>query len=146
MVSLRGQNWDWCSLTSLSMDMGSSIKCALSRFVDDAKLCAVVDTVEEWDATQRDFDRLSCGPGCTSRGSTKPSIRSCTWDVAMQAEAWKDRAQPYQKGPGGTGGWEAGHEPAVCPQSPESQLYPRLHQKQVKGANPAHPNCPGLME
>ena len=29
---------------------------------------------------------------------------------------------------GGTGGWEAEHEPAVCPHSPESQPYPGLNQ------------------
>ena len=40
-----------------------------------------------------------------------------------------------------SGGWEAGHEPARCSHSPESQLYPRLHQKkhdqQVMGDDPA---------
>jgi len=50
---------------------------------------------------------------------------------------WKDWAQPCRKRPGGTDGWEAGHEPAVCSRSPESQPYPGLHQKkcsqQIKG-------------
>ena len=39
------------------------------------------------------------------------------------------------------GGWEAGHEPAMCPHSPECQPYPGLHQKkrgqQSKGGDPA---------
>jgi len=35
---------------------------------------------------------------------------------------------PAEKRPGGTGGWQAGHKPAVCPRSPEMQLYPGLHQ------------------
>jgi len=30
---------------------------------------------------------------------------------------------------GGTGGWQVGHEPTVCPCNPENQLYPGLHQK-----------------
>ena len=45
------------------------------------------------------------------------------------------------KNPRGTGGWEAGREPAMCPYSPESQPYPGLHQKKcgekVKRGDPA---------
>jgi len=33
------------------------------------------------------------------------------------------------KRPGDTGGWQAGHEPAVCTRSPESQLDSGLHQE-----------------
>ena len=44
-------------------------------------------------------------------GSWQPSL-------AVQAGGCKDRAQPCQKGLGGTGGWEAGHEPAVFLRSP----------------------------
>jgi len=52
------------------------------------------------------------------------------------------------KRPEGTDGWEAGHEPAVCPRSTESQLYPGLHQKkrswQVEGGDTAPLLCSGV--
>ena len=35
-----------------------------------------------------------------------------------------------QEGLGSIGGWQVGREPELCPLSPESQLYPGLHQKQ----------------
>ena len=48
---------------------------------------------------------------------------------------------------GGAGGWEAGHEPVVCPRSSESQPYLGLHQKkcgpQVEGGDPAPLLCTG---
>jgi len=59
----------------------------------------------------------------------------------------KDRAKPCQKGPGSIGGWEAGHDPAMCSHSPESQSYPGLHQKhhgqQGKGGDPVPLLCTG---
>jgi len=47
----------------------------------------------------------------------------------MQAGRCKDRTQTCRKGLWGTDGWEAGHEPAMCPNSQESQPYSGLHQK-----------------
>lgn len=50
--------------------------------------------------------------------------------VSIQAGGRADQEQPCQAGLGGTGEWEAGHEPTACTCSPEKPQYPGHHAKQ----------------
>ena len=53
MASLRGRYWNWHCLMSLSVTLDSRIKCTLSKFADNTKLCGVVDMLEGRDAIQK---------------------------------------------------------------------------------------------
>jgi len=39
-------------------DLNSEIECILRNFADDTKLSGAADTLEGWDAMQRDLDKL----------------------------------------------------------------------------------------
>ena len=87
---------------------------------------------------------LSSGPRWTSWGSTNPNAISCTWVKATLTTntSWgmKGLSVALLKKSWGTSGWEAEYELAMCTHSPESQLYPGLHQKcvlKVKRDDPA---------
>ena len=112
-------------------NMDSGIEHTLGKFADNTKLCGAVDTLAGQDAIQRDLNRLERW-ACTNlmkfnkakckilhmgQGNPKHKYRlSGDWIESSSEE--KDAASP-----------EAQHTPAVCSHSPESQLYPGLHQK-----------------
>lgn len=55
----------WCQdllFNTFVSDIDSGIECTLSKFVDDTRLCGVVNTPDGQDSIQRDLDRLSSGP------------------------------------------------------------------------------------
>ncbi|CAN0115599.1 unnamed protein product, partial [Bubo scandiacus] len=66
-------------------------------------------------------------------------------DCMESSSAEKDLGIWFDKGLGGIGGWKTDYEPAMCTHSPESQLYPGLHQEkcdqQVKGGDSAPLHC-----
>ena len=93
-------------------DNGSGIKC-----VDVTKL---YHQAEQW--AQVNFMRFS-------EFKHKVMDMGCGNIHLIQAGCWRDGAEPWQKGLGCSGAWEADHEPEVCSCSPKSQLWPGIHWK-----------------
>ncbi|PKU40415.1 rna-directed dna polymerase from mobile element jockey-like [Limosa lapponica baueri] len=90
-------------------DTDSGIKCTLSKFVDDIKLRAAVDTPERWNAIQRDLNRpekwahvnlMRCNlklkemligkfvPNCQDLLNLKPSMILVTVSAGMELTFW----------------------------------------------------------
>ncbi|GAB0204570.1 hypothetical protein GRJ2_002922600 [Grus japonensis] len=125
--------------------MDSGIKCTLSKFANDTKLCGVVDTLEGRDAIQRDLDRLERWARANRRKFSKAKCK-------VLHVGWHNPKHSYRLG----GEWiqssseekdlgvlidEKLNMSQHCVCSPENQPYPGLHQKgcdqQVKGGDPA---------
>jgi len=53
-VSLLGQ----VLFNTFVGEMDNGIECTLSKFASDTKVCGSVNTLERWDAIQRDIDRI----------------------------------------------------------------------------------------
>ncbi|GAB0187702.1 mitochondrial enolase superfamily member 1 [Grus japonensis] len=130
-------------------NMNSGIECPLSRFANNTKLYGVVDMREGRDAVQRDLDRLErwvranlmkfnkakCKVLHMAQGNPKHNYRLGGEWIESSPEEKDSRVL--------VDGVQ--HEPSVCACSPESQLYPGLHQKrcdqQVEGGDPAPLLC-----
>jgi len=54
----QGSVLEWMLFRIFINDINSGINCTLSKFVDDIKLCCVVNRLDGWDAIQRDLDSL----------------------------------------------------------------------------------------
>ena len=61
--------------------MDSGIECTLNQFVDDTKLCGVVNSPEGRDTIQRDLDRFERWACVNLMKFNK--TRSCTWVRAI---------------------------------------------------------------
>jgi len=111
----------------------AGIECIPSSVADNAKLCgAIWSTPEVW-MPFRDLDGLeqraqvhlmSC-----NRSKCKVLHLGCGNPHCEYKLGGVRIEHSPTKGPGGTGGWQAGHEPAMCPCSLESHPYPGLYQK-----------------
>ena len=98
------------------------------------------------DAIQRDLVRLSSGLRRTSWGSRNPSARSGTWVVAVPATSTSWGMKAWSTALPRRWWWmAAGHEPALCLHSHESQphagLHPKLSSQQVTVGDPAPLIC-----
>jgi len=107
-------------------DINSGTECKLSRFADDIKLWGAIATPEGQSTIQRDLAKLMSFSNLSARFITYRvaiSTISTSWETKQYSTVLPKKTWGY---------WlrAAGHEPATCPSSPESQPYPGLHQKQ----------------
>ena len=98
-------------------DIDSGIECTLSKFADDAKLWGVVNTSEGGDDYQRDsdglkqFNKSKCK--ILHQGGGNPNYKYKLGDEMTEHSPAEEEDLGYW--------WmAAGHEPAMCPHSPES--------------------------
>ena len=124
-------------------DINSGVECT-------PKLQGPVNTPEEWDAMRRDPDRVDQWTQVNLLRFNKSKSKALHLGQGNPHYQYKlgderiEHSHTKKERCGGTGGWQAGYEPAVCPWSLESQLYSGLYQKlcgqQVEGGDSA-PLC-----
>ena len=66
-------------------DIGSGIKCTLNKFVNNINLWGVADTPEEWEATQRDLEKLDQWAQENLMRFNKPGAWSCIQVTSIPA-------------------------------------------------------------
>lgn len=133
-------------------DIGSGNECTLSKFADDTKLCDVVKMPERRDAIPRDLDRLEqwalgglvrfnrakCKVLHLGHGNSRYQYELGDVTTEHSCPAEKDLGVLVY------GKLDMSQQ---CALSPESHLYPGLHQKkrgqQVEGGDPASLLCAG---
>ncbi|KAJ7399960.1 hypothetical protein BTVI_109719 [Pitangus sulphuratus] len=108
-------------------NIDEEIECTISKYADDTKLSGAVGTPEGQDAIQKDLDKLEnwVHGNLMMFSKTKWKVLHLGWGNPRCQYRLRDEqveSSSVKKGLKGAGGCEAGHEPAICAPSLESQL------------------------
>lgn len=75
----RGQSWDLCCLTSLSMILEKMTECRLTRFADHTKLERIINTSKGRATIPRDLDRWEEWANRSTITFTKDECKVLHW-------------------------------------------------------------------
>ncbi|GAB0179044.1 mitochondrial enolase superfamily member 1 [Grus japonensis] len=137
-------------------DMDSGIKCTLSKFANDTKLCGVVNMLEGRDAIQRDLDRLERWARANLMKFSKAKCKVLQVGRRNPEHKYRLGGEWIESSPEENLGVLIDEKLNMSWQCvlAESQPYPGLHQKQryqqVEGGNSApllrsHETPPGVL-
>lgn len=115
------------------------IRCTLSRFADDTKMCVAVSMLEGRNAIRKNLDSIERW-ALHALGRSTSQVQGAAFVLGQfQAQLYRgprmDWGQPWQKGFGGVDKYEAQRDPSRSQSrrhthSPSGLSHPGLHQKQ----------------
>lgn len=163
MVTARGLWWtalcpdeDWWQAASPGVHLGtgivqhlyqwlSGIECALSKCVDDTKLCGAVNTMEGWAPSRWIQTCLKEWAHMNRTKLSKAKYWTCVTVIPDICTDWKQNSlrAALQRRTLGSQWKKAVHEPALYFWGPDGQLYPGLHQQRWQQGEER--DCPPLL-
>ena len=110
VVSLRGQYWDQCSLTSVSMTLVVGLNAPSASLGMSSNSVVRSTRLRDKMPSRETQTGLSSEPKRIFQQSQVQSPAPVSWQSrqSVQARGWKDRAQPSWKELGSNSGWQAG--------------------------------------